>query len=173
MLLEGVDLAAKTASFLNKDPTLLTTASEEVFDTMVDEIVLGVCFDIHRSIKCGSYAAIQLTQAESPPMPIAGHVDVFGMPVTTITGLPSMKTIPQIECPNCNRTLGASRFAPHLEKCMGMGRNSSRVASRRMASTNKDSYREGGHEEEDDDEWVEPGKKENRRKRDKNSPRRF
>ena len=75
---------------------------------------------------------------------------------------------------------------------MGMGRNSSRVASRRLANTNKDSYRlegrriifiintdvcnrEGGHEEEDDDddEWVEPGKKDNRRKRDKNSPRRF
>ena len=34
-------------------------------------------------------------------------------------------------CPNCQRTLAASRFAPHLEKCMGMGRISSRIASRR------------------------------------------
>lgn len=34
-------------------------------------------------------------------------------------------------CPNCQRNLAASRFAPHLEKCMGMGRNSSRIASRR------------------------------------------
>ena len=34
------------------------------------------------------------------------------------------------------------RFAPHLEKCMGMGRNSSRVASRRLAKDSKDSYRE-------------------------------
>ena len=33
-----------------------------------------------------------------------------------------------------------SRFAPHLEKCMGMGRNSSRVASRRLA-TKESSYR--------------------------------
>ena len=33
------------------------------------------------------------------------------------------------------------RFAPHLEKCMGMGRNSSRVASRRLANSNKESYR--------------------------------
>ena len=77
---------------------------------------------------------------------MAGHVDVFGVPLTTITGLPSLKTVPQIECPNCNRTLAASRFAPHLEKCMGMGRNSSRVASRWLANSNKDSYREGGHE---------------------------
>ena len=78
---------------------------------------------------------------------------MFGLPVVTFTGLPTLKTVPQIECPNCSsRTLAASRFAPHLEKCMGMGRNSSRVASRRLANTNKDSYRDGGHEEEDDDD---------------------
>lgn len=36
-------------------------------------------------------------------------------------------------CPNCNRSIAASRFAPHLEKCLGMGRNSSRIANRRSA----------------------------------------
>ena len=174
MLLDGVDLAAKTSSFLRKDHNFSLRASEDIFNQMLDEIVLGICFDIHKSIRTGCYAAMQLTAEESPPMSAAGHVDVFGLAVTTITGLPSLKTVPQIECPNCSRTLAASRFAPHLEKCMGMGRNSSRVASRRLANTNKDSYRDGGHEEEDDDddEWVEPGKKDMRRKRDKNSPRR-
>lgn len=34
-------------------------------------------------------------------------------------------------CPNCSRSIAASRFAPHLEKCLGMGRNSSRIANRR------------------------------------------
>lgn len=33
-------------------------------------------------------------------------------------------------CNNCQQTVVASRFAPHLEKCMGMGRNSSRLARR-------------------------------------------
>ena len=86
---------------------------------------------------------------------------VFGLPVSTITGLPCLKTIPQvrtfgvvnlhkyfpstiqfladtpekqddkllllnllyihfcyqINCPNCERTLAASRFAPHQLKC--------------------------------------------------------
>lgn len=37
-------------------------------------------------------------------------------------------------CPNCNRSIAASRFAPHLEKCLGMGRNSSRIANRRLAT---------------------------------------
>ena len=53
MLLEGVDLSAKVASFLRKDPNFASRASEEIFDLMLDEIVLGVCFDIHKSIKTG------------------------------------------------------------------------------------------------------------------------
>ena len=53
MLLEGVDLAAKVASFMRKDPNFSSRASEEIFDLMLDEIVLGVCFDIHKSIKTG------------------------------------------------------------------------------------------------------------------------
>lgn len=37
----------------------------------------------------------------------------------------------------------ASRYAPHLEKCMGIGRmarNSSRIASRRMKALDDDVY---------------------------------
>jgi len=49
-------------------------------------------------------------------------VDVFGNP-------PAKKQLECI-CPHCQRNLAASRFAPHLEKCMGMGRNSSRIARR-------------------------------------------
>ena len=55
MLLEGVDLAAKVASFMRKDPNFASRASEEIFDLMLDEIVLGVCFDIHKSIKTGEF----------------------------------------------------------------------------------------------------------------------
>jgi len=176
MLLEGVDLAAKTASIFKNDPSLKDLAAEDIFNTLVDEISLGICFEIHRSIKIGSYSAVELGFDECSPFPIAGHVDVFGLPVTTITGLPTLKTVPQCECPNCDRSLAASRFAPHLEKCMGMGRNSSRLASRRIATNNKDTYREGqeGEDDEEDEDWIEPGKNTttSRRKRDKNSPKR-
>ncbi len=37
-------------------------------------------------------------------------------------------------CPNCSRSLGALKFAPHLEKCMGMGRLSSRLAATKKYS---------------------------------------
>ena len=58
----------------------------------------------------GTYSVTQLTAEDSPPIPVAGHVDVFGLPVVTHTGLPTLKVVPQIECPNCSsRTLAASR----------------------------------------------------------------
>jgi len=167
-------LSAKVSTYLKKDPRLLNVAAQDVLDTMVDDVILGICFDLHRAVKSGVYEALETKNENEPPMPIAGHVDVFGHPVATVTGLPSLKTVPQIECPNCKRQLAASRFAPHLEKCMGMGRNSSRLASRRLATSNKESYREGEEDEEGDgdEDWIEPGRLNNRRKRDKNSPKR-
>lgn len=57
-------------------------------------------------------------------------MDVFG-------NVPTKKQL-ECVCPNCKRNLAASRFAPHLEKCMGMGRNSSRIASRRSQKVLKE-----------------------------------
>ena len=51
-------------------------------------------------------------------------LDVFGQATST-------KKQYDCQCPNCHRSLAASRFAPHLEKCMGMGGNVTRVARRR------------------------------------------
>lgn len=48
------------------------------------------------------------------------------------------------------------RFAPHLEKCMGMGRTSSRLASRRIAASNAASTRgdDADVDDLDDDDWI-------------------
>ena len=40
----------------------------------------------------------------------------------------------QVSCPNCNRKVAAGRFAPHLEKCMGRGRQASRAANKRLST---------------------------------------
>lgn len=81
------------------------------------------------------------------------------------------------ECPHCERTLAAQRFAPHLEKCMGMGRNSSRIASKRIASSGKSnsqgtSSMPGGDsdiedlDKSSDNDWSEkPVVKRNRKKK--------
>ena len=71
------------------------------------------------------------------------------------------------------------RFAPHLEKCMGMGRNSSRIASRRLQNTGR--IEEIDLENEVDFDWgYEFERKGKKGKRDKdkdkekyaNSPKR-
>jgi SAGA-associated factor 11 len=61
------------------------------------------------------------------PVPGArGPTDVFGQ-----THPPS--AMEQITCMKCGRKVAAGRFAPHLEKCLGGGRQSSRQATRRGA----------------------------------------
>lgn len=170
----------------------LENVSKQIFDECLDEIVLGVAFEVHRSVKTGLFAVLEPdspkkgvaggggTSASGTPMDTTGAplgVDVFGQVISTMIGVPALKKQPECTCPNCQRNLAASRFAPHLEKCMGMGRNSSRLASRRLATSGKEAnYRESGVEEdEDDEEWIEPTKtisSSRRRHRDKNSPRR-
>jgi len=49
--------------------------------------------------------------------------DVFGY-VTQGKGTPKIGQ--ECKCPQCHRSIAATRFAPHLEKCMGMGRAASR-----------------------------------------------
>lgn len=41
---------------------------------------------------------------------------------------------PQVACPSCGRKVAAGRFAPHLEKCMGRGRQASRNANKRLST---------------------------------------
>jgi SAGA-associated factor 11 len=169
----------------------MESVSKQIFDECLDELVLGVAFEIHRSVKTGLFAIMDAAADKSAsigpsrgvtPMDTSSLnslqcVDVFGQVISTTVGVPALKKQPECVCPNCQRNLAASRFAPHLEKCMGMGRNSSRLASRRLATAGKEaSYRESGEgEDEDDEEWIEPTKVSStsrRRHRDKNSPRR-
>lgn len=62
-------------------------------------------------------------------------------------------------CPNCSRTLAAIRFAPHLEKCMGMGRNSSRIASKRLRGQGAVVDGEFNDDNDVDYDWFEYEKK--------------
>ncbi len=183
----------------------LDEAADHVLGGMLDEIVLGMCFDIHRAVKTGVYSLTEVPEHKSSPSGPSsssggGATDVFGQAITTAVGVPTLKKQPECVCPNCQRNMAATRFAPHLEKCMGMGRNSSRLASRRLATNSKDPcYRESGGQDDDDDaedeDWLEPsahghlhghhprggagsghygqgGNGGGRRRRDKNSPRR-
>ena len=41
-------LSNSSSCALVQDPALLEQAAEDILDTMVEEVILGVCFDIHR-----------------------------------------------------------------------------------------------------------------------------
>lgn len=96
-----------------------------------------------------------------------GH-DVFGESSST-----TAKKTYECVCPHCERPLVAQRFAPHLEKCMGMGRNSSRIASKRIANTGKagpDSDLEDSNDKSSDNDWNEkPVLKKARKRRERSA----
>ena len=86
-----------------------------------------------------------------PPLEVIDQpgCDVFGNTIQMLR-----KPV-ECVCPSCNRTLGASKFAPHLEKCLGMGRGRSRLAHKRTVAVET----EGEGSEDNEEEWTYPEKK--------------
>ncbi|KAH9501473.1 SAGA associated factor 11kDa [Dermatophagoides farinae] len=113
----------------------LDSISNDLFDNIFEHLCLGVYFDFYKSHKLNS---IRLREYSNPNDDIDSKVyentklDIFGHSVNGIKKL-------ECACPNCSRTCAAFRLAPHLEKCLGMGRNSSRLASKRIALVIKNS----------------------------------
>uniref|UniRef100_U5EXZ8 SAGA-associated factor 11 homolog n=1 Tax=Corethrella appendiculata TaxID=1370023 RepID=U5EXZ8_9DIPT len=124
-------------------------AANYLFESLVDETILGLVFEIHHAFKTGSNVAV-----EGEPEDCKKFI-IVDLPEHDVFGSTTTKKALDCSCPNCDRLVSASRFAPHLEKCMGMGRNSSRIASRRIAN------RDGGNnyfgsalsDDEDDADW--------------------
>ena len=105
---------------------------DEVVDQLFEDLVLEEILDVGRELRWGLLTAV--LEPIPPELRIndTPGVDIFGQVL-------SKKPNFECECPKCNRMLAAARFAPHLEKCMGMGRNSSRIASRRLAASGTNS----------------------------------
>ncbi|XP_064644609.1 ataxin-7-like protein 3 isoform X2 [Lineus longissimus] len=143
--------------------------SEVMYD-LIDEMTLGVCFETHRSAKIGTLFLADLDPESNIAFKTVDEkgLDVFGQ-------VPMKKQL-ECVCPSCSRNLAASRFAPHLEKCMGMGRNSSRIASRRIAraGVKKENHSDNELQNSDDEQDFEWNDRKARRRRDRayaNSPR--
>ncbi|XP_072037615.1 ataxin-7-like protein 3 [Amphiura filiformis] len=145
---------------------------EEVLSELMDELILGFCFETHRACKVGTLFLDETDEQNLTEFQINEEPgrDVFGQ-------LPSKKQV-ECVCPNCNRNLSASRFAPHLEKCMGMGRNSSRIASKRIANSGILKADSDNDEDDRDIDWSfaldkkSSTKKTKKEKLSNNSPRR-
>lgn len=97
-----------------RDTSNIEIAANYLFDSLLDDIILGIVFEVHHAIKTGTSEAIDGKPEDTKPFSMADlpDLDVFG------TGGNPKKAI-DCTCPNCDRLVAASRFAPHLEKCMG------------------------------------------------------
>lgn len=101
----------------------MDTTEQKLLDSLIDDVLIGECLQVYRAAKLG----LIFTEPGDDTYTIIDGVglDVFGQPL-------SKKKQYNCTCPNCNRNLDASRLAPHLEKCMGMGRLSARVAGNKL-----------------------------------------
>jgi len=108
---------------------VLNTAMNELFDYLLEQETCRLVQGIGSELRSGKLDAF----IEDEPEDEHGIIDVPGLDIfgQSLYKKPNF----ECECPKCKRTLAAARFAPHLEKCMGMGRNSSRIASRRLAAS--------------------------------------
>ncbi|GKY93101.1 hypothetical protein MPSEU_000278300 [Mayamaea pseudoterrestris] len=61
--------------------------------------------------------------------PIYSNADIWG-------AIPAQEPKYLVECQICNRQVAVSRFAPHLDKCMGLGTVRGNVGNGSMRGTN-------------------------------------
>ncbi|RGB39277.1 hypothetical protein C1646_754712 [Rhizophagus diaphanus] len=86
---------------------------------LLDECILDVAFEAHREAKLAASYQRLVTQP---------GLDIFG-------NRPQQNDSPKFECVNCKRPYPSKRYAPHLEKCLGLaGRSSSRVANLKIGN---------------------------------------
>ncbi|XP_030591139.1 ataxin-7-like protein 3 [Archocentrus centrarchus] len=155
------------------DNTRLEALAHDIYSELVEDACLGLCFEVHRAVKQGYFFLDETDQESMKEFEIVDQpgVDIFGQVYNQWKNK-------ECECPNCKRLIAASRFAPHLEKCLGMGRNSSRIANRRLASSNNMSKSESDQEDNDDlndNDWsygAEKKAKKRKSEKSQNSPRR-
>ncbi|XP_069490412.1 ataxin-7-like protein 3 isoform X2 [Ambystoma mexicanum] len=157
------------------DNSKLEAIAHEIYTELIEDSCLGLCFEAHRAAKCGYFFLDDTDPGSMKDFEIVDQpgVDIFGQVYNQWKNK-------ECVCPNCNRSIAASRFAPHLEKCLGMGRNSSRIANRRIASSNNMNKSESDQEDNDDvndNDWSYGSEKKataKKRKPEKNpnSPRR-
>ncbi|XP_032305243.1 ataxin-7-like protein 3 [Coturnix japonica] len=127
------------------DNSKLEAIAHEIYAELVEDACLGLCFEVHRAVKCGYFFLDDTDPDSMKDFEIVDQpgVDIFGQVYNQWKNK-------ECVCPNCSRSIAASRFAPHLEKCLGMGRNSSRIANRRIASSNNMNKSESDQEDNDD-----------------------
>lgn len=81
--------------------------------------MVSVIFKIHREMAISRLTGVIDEEDNSRPISnTETHYDIFNCEAT------NNKRSVECKCFICQRNIAAVRFAPHLEKCIGIGRNS-------------------------------------------------
>ncbi|OZJ02833.1 hypothetical protein BZG36_04350 [Bifiguratus adelaidae] len=98
-----------------------------LLNDLLDECMFDVYTETHKQLKLTS-SLCQICGTRCRKHVVQPNTDIFGNAYNSLN-------LPLYECLNCGKMFPAGRYAPHLEKCLGLaGRASSRVANRRMGS---------------------------------------
>ncbi|KAF9115126.1 Ataxin-7-like protein 3 [Mortierella sp. AM989] len=110
--------------------TSMASLSFEILGELLDEVVLDVVAETHRDVK-NMRSNCPVCKTKCRNYVARAGVDIFGQN-------PQANNSQTYDCVHCQRSFPAQRYAPHLEKCLGLsGRSSSRAASRRMGASER------------------------------------
>lgn len=137
--------------------------TEKFLHNLIDDITLGVIFDIHRKFKTNGFC-LDVDDFSTSEIKILNK-DNFGQHKIK-------KNKETCKCPQCGRAFGASKIAGHLAQCMGLRKARSNSSRRASAINNKESENPeplatNNNDDNDDDLDWSPGmkKKEKKKKR--------
>nr|CAH7737778.1 unnamed protein product [Callosobruchus chinensis] len=126
---------AKDLHELVSDEPALRSAVEHFYDQLVDQLTVGIIFDIHRKFKTNAYDL----DVENGAGAAGGNVD----------DEEDEEEISACICPVCESTMAAYRFQGHLESHHGTGRVSTlRNASRRTVNYNSGNNNSGNTDQD-------------------------
>ncbi|XWS53357.1 hypothetical protein CRYUN_Cryun11dG0150500 [Craigia yunnanensis] len=124
----------------NEDNTQL---SSQFFGYLLDSIIVDVASECHRIAKLELDRNLEeeeeeeeeelrlSAQARATVADPRNNGEANNKYVVDIFGQTHPSVASEIfECVNCGRSVGAGRFAPHLEKCMGKGRKARHKVTR-------------------------------------------
>ncbi|CAH8630794.1 unnamed protein product [Schistosoma guineensis] len=100
---------------------------QEFIDELVDSCLMDGILTMHRAIKLGYFHIIAPEQNTNLSDNLGNGSSNSG------SGRDPSKTASCCRCGKCNCKVAATRYAVHLSNCMGLGRNSSRRANKRIA----------------------------------------
>ncbi|KAI1713945.1 sgf11 (transcriptional regulation protein) domain-containing protein [Ditylenchus destructor] len=102
---------------------------KSLYDAILEDCIAEAVFKFHREQTILTSGAIIEEEDDNKKVPVSvvEQYDIFGHEAAR-----NSKRSVECKCFVCHRMIAAVRFAPHLEKCIGIGRNS-RVSRRRPA----------------------------------------